>query len=253
MSYRRMSPQSHVRDIPAPPSRSIVPDLQHGQRKMGALRGAIIPVTPFEQNCAILWDDATKQAVVVDPGRRRRPHPRRHRPGRRLRRAHLAHPRPSGPRRRRARSCRRRSGEAAIPAIERPRSARRIPAPGPGGARPRLRLRHAQRHAGPLAARGRQRHPRRSTASTSCTAPDTRRATSCSSTTPRASPLLGDVLFQGSVGRTDFPYGDHAALISAITGKLLPLGDDFSFLCGHGPGSTLGEERRSNPFLRGGT
>ena len=65
--------------------------------------------------------------------------------------------------------------------------------------------------------------------------------------------LVGDVLFQGSVGRTDFPYGDHAALISAITEKLLPLGDDFSFLCGHGPGSTLGEERRSNPFLRGGT
>ena len=65
--------------------------------------------------------------------------------------------------------------------------------------------------------------------------------------------LVGDVLFQGSVGRTDFPYGDHAALISAITDKLLPLGDDFSFLCGHGPGSTLGEERRSNPFLRGAT
>ena len=55
--------------------------------------------------------------------------------------------------------------------------------------------------------------------------------------------LVGDVLFQGSVGRTDFPYGDHAALISAITEKLLPLGDDFSFLCGHGPGSTIGAER----------
>ena len=48
--------------------------------------------------------------------------------------------------------------------------------------------------------------------------------------------LVGDVLFQGSVGRTDFPYGDHAALITAIKTKLLPLGDDFSFLCGHGPG-----------------
>ena len=62
--------------------------------------------------------------------------------------------------------------------------------------------------------------------------------------------LVGDVLFQGSVGRTDFPYGDHEALISAIRTKLLPLGDDFSFLCGHGPGSTIGAERRSNPFLR---
>jgi glyoxylase-like metal-dependent hydrolase (beta-lactamase superfamily II) len=62
--------------------------------------------------------------------------------------------------------------------------------------------------------------------------------------------LLGDVLFQGSVGRTDFPYGDHAALIEAIATKLLPLGDDLAFLCGHGPGSTIGAERRSNPFLR---
>ncbi len=62
--------------------------------------------------------------------------------------------------------------------------------------------------------------------------------------------VFGDVLFQGSIGRTDFPYGDHAALIGAIKGKLLPLGDGFRFLCGHGPGSTIGEERRSNPYLR---
>jgi glyoxylase-like metal-dependent hydrolase (beta-lactamase superfamily II) len=59
------------------------------------------------------------------------------------------------------------------------------------------------------------------------------------------------VLFQGSVGRTDFPgYGDHAALIRSITDKLLPLGDDVSFVCGHGPGSTIGAERAGNPFLR---
>ena len=62
--------------------------------------------------------------------------------------------------------------------------------------------------------------------------------------------LVGDVLFQGSVGRTDFPYGDHAALIHAIKQKLLPLGDDYQFLCGHGPGSTIGDERQGNPFLR---
>ena len=62
--------------------------------------------------------------------------------------------------------------------------------------------------------------------------------------------LVGDVLFQGSIGRTDFPYGDHAALIRAIAEKLLPLGDDFTFLCGHGPSSTIGAERRGNPFLR---
>ena len=61
--------------------------------------------------------------------------------------------------------------------------------------------------------------------------------------------LVGDVLFRGSIGRTDFPYGDHDALIDAIKTKLLPLGDDLVFICGHGPMSTIGEERRSNPFL----
>ena len=61
---------------------------------------------------------------------------------------------------------------------------------------------------------------------------------------------VGDVLFAGSVGRTDFPYGDHAALISSITTKLLPLGDDVRFVCGHGPASSIGAERAGNPFLR---
>jgi glyoxylase-like metal-dependent hydrolase (beta-lactamase superfamily II) len=60
--------------------------------------------------------------------------------------------------------------------------------------------------------------------------------------------LVGDVLFQGSVGRTDFPYGDTDALIASIRGKLFPLGDDIRFVCGHGPGSTFGDERRTNPY-----
>jgi glyoxylase-like metal-dependent hydrolase (beta-lactamase superfamily II) len=60
---------------------------------------------------------------------------------------------------------------------------------------------------------------------------------------------VGDVLFRGSIGRTDLPGGDHAALIASIKEKLLPLGDDIGFLCGHGPGSRFGDERRSNPFL----
>jgi glyoxylase-like metal-dependent hydrolase (beta-lactamase superfamily II) len=62
---------------------------------------------------------------------------------------------------------------------------------------------------------------------------------------------VGDVLFRGSVGRTDLPGGDHAALIDSIRRKLLPLGDEIGFICGHGPGGTFGEERRSNPFLTG--
>jgi len=61
--------------------------------------------------------------------------------------------------------------------------------------------------------------------------------------------ISGDVLFAGSVGRTDLPGGNHAALIRSITEKLLPLGDDISFLPGHGPASTFGQERQTNPFL----
>lgn len=62
---------------------------------------------------------------------------------------------------------------------------------------------------------------------------------------------VGDVLFQGSIGRTDFPRGDHDALIRSIKERLFPLGDDVSFIPGHGPMSTFGEERRYNPFLSG--
>jgi glyoxylase-like metal-dependent hydrolase (beta-lactamase superfamily II) len=61
--------------------------------------------------------------------------------------------------------------------------------------------------------------------------------------------LVGDVLFRGSIGRTDFPYGNHDALIEAIKTKLFPLGDDVAFICGHGPMSTIGEERKTNPFV----
>jgi glyoxylase-like metal-dependent hydrolase (beta-lactamase superfamily II) len=61
--------------------------------------------------------------------------------------------------------------------------------------------------------------------------------------------IVGDVLFRGSIGRTDFPRGDHATLIRAIRDNLFPLGDDVRFLPGHGPMSTFGEERRSNPFV----
>lgn len=60
---------------------------------------------------------------------------------------------------------------------------------------------------------------------------------------------VGDVLFQGSIGRTDFPGGDYQTLIDSITGKLWPLGDDVQFIPGHGPDSTFGQERASNPFV----
>ncbi|KZM49666.1 MBL fold metallo-hydrolase [Labrenzia sp. OB1] len=61
--------------------------------------------------------------------------------------------------------------------------------------------------------------------------------------------ISGDVLFAGSIGRTDLPGGDHATLIRSIREKLLPLGDDVSFIPGHGQASTIGRERENNPFL----
>jgi hydroxyacylglutathione hydrolase len=61
--------------------------------------------------------------------------------------------------------------------------------------------------------------------------------------------LVGDVLFAGSIGRTDFPQGNHQDLIDSITTRLWPLGDETTFVPGHGPTSTFGQERRSNPFV----
>ncbi len=61
--------------------------------------------------------------------------------------------------------------------------------------------------------------------------------------------LVGDVLYKGSIGRTDFPRGDHDTLISSIRKKLFPLGDEVDFIPGHGPMSTFGHERRTNPYV----
>jgi hydroxyacylglutathione hydrolase len=63
--------------------------------------------------------------------------------------------------------------------------------------------------------------------------------------------FVGDVLFAGSIGRTDFPGGDHQTLIDSITQRLWPMGDDVVFIPGHGPESSFGAERRSNPYVRG--
>jgi len=63
--------------------------------------------------------------------------------------------------------------------------------------------------------------------------------------------FLGDVLFAGSIARADFPQGDHATLVASITGKLWPMRDETVFIPGHGPESTFGQERRTNPYVRG--
>lgn len=61
---------------------------------------------------------------------------------------------------------------------------------------------------------------------------------------------VGDVLFRGSIGRTDLPRGNHEQLLESISKRLFPLGDDVRFIPGHGPMSTLGDERRNNPYVR---
>ena len=66
---------------------------------------------------------------------------------------------------------------------------------------------------------------------------------------PSRTAIVGDVLFQGSVGRTDFPGGNHDTLVHSIREKLFPLGDDVRFIPGHGPMSTFGTERKMNPFV----
>lgn len=66
---------------------------------------------------------------------------------------------------------------------------------------------------------------------------------------PQKVAWVGDVLFQGSIGRTDFPRGNFEELIESIRGKLFPLGDDITFVPGHGPTSTFGQERLTNPFV----
>ena len=62
--------------------------------------------------------------------------------------------------------------------------------------------------------------------------------------------LMGDVLFQGSIGRTDLPGGDHQQLLDSIANKIIPLGDEMQFICGHSPPSTIGHEKATNPFLQ---
>jgi hydroxyacylglutathione hydrolase len=62
--------------------------------------------------------------------------------------------------------------------------------------------------------------------------------------------IVGDVLFAGSIGRTDLPGGNHRQLLDSIRDKLLPLGDDVAIISGHGPTSTIGQEKATNPFLK---
>jgi glyoxylase-like metal-dependent hydrolase (beta-lactamase superfamily II) len=209
------------------------------------LKAAIVPVTPYQQNCTLIWDDASKEAAVVDPGG---DIPRVRAAIDELRLAvrsivlthgHIDHA----------------GGAAELKELL------GVPIAGPHTA-DRFLLEGLAEQGRLVGIAARPVTPDRwlSEGDTVEIAGATFQVLHCPGHTPGSVvlfsepdrlALVGDVLFGGSIGRTDFPYGDHAALISAITSKLLPLGDDVAFICGHGPAGTFGAERRSNPFLQG--
>jgi hydroxyacylglutathione hydrolase len=214
------------------------------------LRGAIVPVTPFQQNCAILWDEASKAGMVVDPGG---DVPRILEAIEQtgaviekivLTHGHLDHA----------------GGAAGLRDALSARYGKPVPVEGPDP-RDEFLLNGIAEQAAAYGFAATNVTPDRWMAEGEVLTLGPHRfdILHCPGHTPGSLvfvnqqarfALVGDVLFQGSVGRTDFPYGDTDALITAIKTKLLPLGDDMSFLCGHGPGSTIGAERASNPFLR---
>jgi hydroxyacylglutathione hydrolase len=215
------------------------------------LKAAIVPVTAFQQNCALIWDDDSKQATIVDPGGdverilgavdQLAIRPERIL----LTHGHLDHA----------------GGAAALREQLIERSGQPIPIEGPDE-RDSFLLDGLERQAADFGLPGvRNVRPDRwlREGDTVDVAGHAFEVLHCPGHTPghvvfvcrdAGFAIVGDVLFRGSIGRTDFPYGDTEALLRAIHDKLLPLGDEIAFICGHGPGSTFGAERRENPFLR---
>jgi len=217
---------------------------------LAGIKGAVIPVTPLQQNCSVFWDDEAKVATVIDPGGDA---PRivelLDTQGLTVERILLTHGHFDHA-----------GGVHALNALLADRQGKAVPVIGPHRADEFLLEALAETGAtygipeaqavtpdewldegGTISIAGQPfdiyHCPGHSPGSLVFVNPAARFA------------IVGDVLFAGSIGRTDFPYGDHNALISAVRSKLFPLGDDISFICGHGPGSTFGEERRSNPFV----
>jgi len=215
------------------------------------LRAAQVAVTPFQQNCALIWDAEAARGVVVDPGG---DVPRilaaLDRAGYTVERILLTHGHLDHA-----------GGAMALRRELEVRQGTVVPIEGPDR-RDEFLLNGIAGQAAQFALEGMESAaPDRwlSEGEAVCIAGNAFEVLHCPGHTPghivfASKPLgfavVGDVIFRGSVGRTDFPYGDGAALVAAIKEKLFPLGDEMRFLCGHGPGSTLGEERRSNPFVR---
>jgi hydroxyacylglutathione hydrolase len=231
---------------------------------MPEIKAAIVPVTPFQQNCTILWQEPDRRAAVIDPGG---DVPRILEAIAKLEvrverilltHGHIDHAGGAAALKE-ALEQGNGGGAAAGPATgARPAA---VPIEGPDE-RDRFLLDGLEAQAGMFGMSGvRNVLPDRWLAEgdTVLIGEEPFEVLHCPGHTPghvvfvnreARFAIVGDVLFAGSIGRTDLPYGDHAALLRGIKGKLLPLGDDLSFICGHGPGSTIGTERRTNPFLQ---
>jgi hydroxyacylglutathione hydrolase len=208
------------------------------------MKVAIVPVTPFQQNCSILIDEGTGKAAIVDPGGDLQTLLSSvEKLGVQLEKIFLTHGHIDhcGA----AEGLRRLTG---LP-VEGPHPddefwISQLPAQSKGFGFESVEAFHPDRwlHGGDHVQFGKLelevRHcPGHTPGHVIFFAPQKRLA------------IVGDVLFAGSIGRTDFPRGDRATLIRSITTQLWPLGDDVTFIPGHGPVSTFGEERASNRFV----
>lgn len=212
---------------------------------MPNVRAAIIPVTPFQQNCTLLWCEKTKKAAVVDPGGDvEQIRDAIAQSGVEVEKIILTHGHIDH------------AGGA-----DELRQVLGVPVEGPHRADDFLLQRLAEQgQAYGFPARAVTPDRWLEEGDTVTVGDLTLDVLHCPGHSPGSVvlvskaerfALVGDVLFQGSVGRVDLPGGDGKVLMASIKDKLLPLGDDIAFICGHGPMSTIGQERQSNPFLQG--
>lgn len=210
------------------------------------LSAAIVPVTPFQQNCTLLWDSETNKGVIIDPGgdldqieaaiAKVGMVPEKIL----LTHGHIDH-----------------AGGAA----ELRERLGGIPIEGPHAhERPLLDNLEKQGEAYGIPARPVTPDRWLDEGDTVSVAGHTFEVLHCPGHSPgsvvfvnrgQRFAIMGDVLFQGSIGRTDLPLGNHEALMRSIRTKVMALPDDFVFICGHGQMSSIGQERQTNPFIVG--